>query len=144
MKKNAKIVLLTLLSFITLSSIVLSSCQKEKKKGCTAASALNYDATAEEDCYCCTYNGKAVFWNHPDDEYCEVKVWVDGVYIGTITSDYSSAPTCGTQGCVTYTAKPGTYNVVAIEEDCDGDSYYEEWNGSVTITSNGCWAERLQ
>jgi hypothetical protein len=113
---------ITLFLLLT-SAITFSGCKKEKK-GCTDSSAINYDATAEETGNCCTYNGRAIFWNHLDDEYCEVKVWFDGVYVDTITYDFSSAPQGGTQGCVTYIAKPRTYNVVAKEEDCDGDEFF--------------------
>jgi hypothetical protein len=124
-----------------LSTTFLSSCKKEE--GCTDPSALNYDADAEKDNNSCQYQGKATFWNHESDGYCNVAVSINGLPIGVITLDYTGAPECGANGAVTYEANPGAYSYTATEEDCDGDGLYATWAGTINVDSEGCLTLRL-
>ena len=124
--------------FFILSVLVtlISGCAK--KEGCTDASALNYDSSAEKDNGSCTYKGKVTFWNDVASSLGNVTVTMADGTTGTITGDYSSAPSCDAANCFTYTAKPGTYSYTADESGTSAT-----WSGSVTITSKGCTTVRL-
>lgn len=118
-------------------SVFISSCAK--KEGCTDASALNYDSSAEKDNGTCSYKGSATFWNDAASSLGEVTVTMADGTTGTITSDYASAPSCGAAATFTYLAKPGTYSYTADETTVGSGT----WSGTVTITSKGCTTVRL-
>ena len=116
---------------------LITNCKKEE--GCTDSSAYNYNSKAEKNDGTCAYKGSVTFWNLTTSSLDEVDVYINGVPEGTITSDYSSTPSCGASGCVTYTNTPGTYSYSA-KEHFPGTS---AWSGSATITSKGCTAIKL-
>jgi len=130
-----------MISLALLSVTFLSSCKKEE--GCTDPTALNFDPDAEKDNSSCQYKGKATFWNHESNGFCNVAVSINGLPIGVITLDYTGAPDCGANGAVTYEANPGAYSYTATEEDCDGDGLVSTWAGTINITSNGCLTQQL-
>ena len=121
---------------VSVALFQLSSCAK--KEGCTDPTALNYDSSAEDDNGTCTYKGSAIFWNDVASGLGNVAVQMADGTTGVITADYTSAPDCGESSCFTYTAEPGTYSFSAAEVGGTAT-----WNGSVTITSNGCVSYRL-
>lgn len=67
-----------------------------------------------------------------------IKVWVQGQYIGKITSYwYSGSPTCGQRGAATVRLSPGTYRYKAEDEaGCT-------WSGYITVESGYCSTLKL-
>ena len=79
--------------------------------------------------------GDVTFWQQTGSGYGVTVVSVDGV-TSNITSEYGSAPSCGTSGCAVFNGlDAGSYNYTAS----DGSA---TWSGSVTITE-GCTTVRL-
>jgi len=89
--------------------------------------------------------GQVVFWNDVTSELGYVVVVMEDATSGNITFDYESAPECNdATGCFIYSNSPGTYSYTASEADGDGDGNPDHtWEGTVTITSNGCTSVRL-
>jgi hypothetical protein len=79
--------------------------------------------------------GDVTFWQQTGSGYGVTVVSVDGV-TSNITSEYGSAPSCGTSGCAVFNGlDAGSYNYTAS----DGSA---TWSGSVTITE-GCKTVQL-
>jgi hypothetical protein len=77
------------------------------------------------------YKGDAVFWQKTGNTFGTTVVSIDGVS-SNITSDYSSAPSCGASGCAVFNdLEVGSHSYSAS----DGTS---TWNGSITITRDNC------
>ncbi len=133
---------------LIVSATLLHSCKK-KVMGCTDPSSLTYNSAATDDDGSCQYKGTATFWNDKASSLMKVTVQMADGTTGSITSDYSSAPSCGASGCFTYTAKPATYSYQAQEDTAGLWATYQtvrdekSWTGSVTITSKGCYTLRL-
>jgi hypothetical protein len=86
---------------------------------------------ASKTVYVKAAKGDVLFWNKYATNY------PIGVAIGnetkTISKDYSSSPSnCNATGCANFNLKVGTHQYYAI------DSEGSEWQGTVTITKDGC------
>jgi hypothetical protein len=80
--------------------------------------------------------GNVTFWQQTGSGYGVTVVEIDGV-TSNITSEYDSAPSCGSSGCAVFNQlETGTYNFTAS----DGTS---SWSGTVTVTEDGCSTEQL-
>lgn len=81
--------------------------------------------------------GQVMFWTATNWGCGSITVNCNG-QSRTITSFYSSgAPSaCGASGCATFAFSPGTYSFSA---SCSGRT----WNGTVTVTANGCLKMQL-
>ncbi|MDL2215366.1 hypothetical protein LJC00_04175 [Dysgonomonas sp. OttesenSCG-928-M03] len=80
--------------------------------------------------------GTISFW-HNKKGGSDTDVWVDGIYVGTITSYFKEGePNCGQTGTLSFRYKPGTYKYEA-------QNNRSTWNGTVTITSGQCSKMRL-
>jgi hypothetical protein len=78
-----------------------------------------------------TKPGKISFWSSVKRSG-EIKVYIEGNYIGSITSYFKEGtPLCGQNGTLTFEYKPGTYNYKAV---CNKWT----WNGQITIVEGGC------
>lgn len=135
-----------------LLSIGITSCKKEKVRGCTTSYATNYNPKAEEDDNSCTYSSKIIFWqNYANATYWSsqgvtaLKFYVEGAFIGSCgaTTYYSSAPTCSSNGLAsvnkylgTVTAKSYSYTV----KDQDGYVWY---NGYVVVSGTSCSTQQI-
>lgn len=75
-------------------------------------------------------NGKAIFWTKENMQCGNINVTING-QTQTINKYFSESPPCETTGCANFILPPGTYSYTA---SCQG----RNWNGTVTITSNGC------
>lgn len=75
--------------------------------------------------------GQGMFWIQSDLGCGNITVTISGVS-KTITSYYSSSPSCGSSGCATYNLSPGTYVYTA---SCSG---YTWGPSNITISSGGC------
>jgi hypothetical protein len=74
--------------------------------------------------------GQGMFWTATNFGCGSINVTCNGV-TRTISSYYSSLPSCGATGCATFSFSPGTYSYSA---SCTGRT----WSGTITITANGC------
>jgi hypothetical protein len=84
--------------------------------------------------------GRVSFWTNWKNSG-SMKVYFEGVFIGTFKSYFpDSSPTCGQDGTITISFKPGTYNYSAISE---GDWTTKTWEGTITITEGGCTLQGL-
>lgn len=82
-----------------------------------------------------TKTGDVTFWQQTGSGYGVTVVSINGV-TSNITSEYASAPSCGTSGCAVFNGlDEGSYNYTAS----DGTA---SWSGSVTITE-GCKTVKL-
>ncbi len=63
--------------------------------GCTDVVADNYNSLACTDDGSCTYSGVRTYWTS-SSAYGNISIWVDGVYIGQLTSFWPTGePVCG-------------------------------------------------
>jgi len=67
----------------------------------------------------------------------QINVSIDGTAAGTITNCYTSIPACAATGCVTATLKVGSHSIYATDGNVS-------WNGTMTVTVNGCSTFQLQ
>ena len=97
--------------FLILGAIFFSSCSKEE------------------------LTGDVTFWQQTNSGYGITVVELNG-NSANITSEYNSAPDCGTSGCAVFNnLVEGSYNYTAS----DGDAI---WSGTVNI-EEGCLKMRL-
>lgn len=81
--------------------------------------------------------GQVSFWQSGTPSYGITEVVINNIS-RYITSDYPDGiPDCDRDGCANFTLPSGTYNFHA------SDGTYQ-WNGSVTITGDGCTKFQLQ
>ena len=125
------ITLITILGF----GLGLASCEKDEPiptpvYGCTDPASTNYNPSATDDNGTCEYEGNVVFWYNSSGSNATVYV---GGKTGYITQYYPSYdPSCGSSGCANFTLPVGTYSFSA-------SSTWNNWNGNVTVTKNGCF-----
>ncbi|MCE1166886.1 MAG: hypothetical protein LWX70_02195 [Sphingobacteriia bacterium] len=79
--------------------------------------------------------GNATFWTQTDLGCGGIIVYINGTN-GTISSYYSSKPSCGSYGCANFSLPVGTYPFTA---SCN--TY--NWEGEIEITSGDCSTMRL-
>jgi hypothetical protein len=68
-------------------------------------------------------SGQYIFYSS-DIYNSYVQIYVDGLYKGNITQEYSSAPSCGANGCITLALDPGSHSVQAVFMAFNQSSYY--------------------
>lgn len=83
-----------------------------------------------------TTTGQVIFWTATDHGCGPISVSINGLS-GSISSYYSSSPSCGASGCATFTLQPGTYSYTAT---C---GTYTWGNSSITISANSCYKMKL-
>lgn len=132
--KNSKIIIF-IISLVF--SIIITSCKKEEPKvfGCTDPTSVNYNPSATDDNGTCEYEGNVTFWYNSNGSSATVTVGGETGYISQYYSTYN--PSCGSTGCANFTLPVGSYSYFAA-------STWSTWNGTVTVTKNGCSLMLLQ
>lgn len=75
--------------------------------------------------------GDAIFWQEAGTGFGNTVVSINGLS-SNITADYTSVPPCSSSGCAVFNdLEIGTYSFSA------SDGTYN-WNGTITITKDGC------
>ena len=130
---NLKFIIFSLVLLI----LTISSCKKEDAKvfGCMVPSATNYNPSATDDNGTCRYEGNVTFWYNSNGSNATVFIGGKVGYINLYYPTYN--PSCGSVGCANFTLPIGTYSFSA-------SSSWSDWNGTVTITKNGCTLMLLQ
>lgn len=121
---------------LILIAVINISCKKEKIKGCTTNTAVNYNSSAEEDDGTCKYEGSAMFWMDGSvTTNGTVDVVLNNIEKNITVNITSGTPSCGESGCANFANLPtGTYNWVA--EDQVPIVY--QASGTITINANVC------
>lgn len=85
-------------------------------------------------------SGKISFWTNWKNAG-SMELYFDGMYIGKFSSYFDNgSPSCGQQGTLTITYKPGTYSYKAVSS---GGWSTKTWDGTVTIYAGGCQLQGL-
>ncbi len=143
MKKSRSLLLCTLMCVFL---IFTSSCEKEdpRKLGCMNSSANNFDPKANVDCVtCCKYDGDVILWTLFGDHIQYVDVYVDASKVGRMTDDFTTTPSCGQSGGVTYTGPEGTHKAHCVETDQFGVQTGRKWDFDFQVYGKACTPKRL-
>lgn len=122
-----------LLTAIALLGLAVTSCKKEKVKGCTTSSATNFNSSAQEDDGSCAYNGKATFWIDSNSVENFLVQGIDKIKIHVSTS-VAGTYDFGTPIPLSAPSSCGESGYVSISLDMGGDKIT---NGAVYTINNG-------
>lgn len=82
--------------------------------------------------------GQFAFFTSKSSGWSTISISVDGVNVGSINGKYfTGIPDCGTNGTVTITKVPGTYNYSALSNTG------AKWSGTLKVLGNQCSTLRL-
>ena len=136
-----------------LFAIIITSCKKEKVKGCTISSATNYDSSAEENDGSCQFEGKQVFWYGlaTSDSLWNIvgatslTYRVDGSVIAVISASvyFNTPPTCGTPGTASITKNLGSSQTGSASYTVVDNFGTTIWSGTLNFNGNTCNATEL-
>jgi len=137
------------IGILLLGLLFNTSCKKE---GCMDAAATNYDSEAKKTNNSCTYEGSQVLWYSQTTSEAlsnsgstSLTYYVDGKIVGSssVSTYYTSKPTCGENGSITIkkdlsTEKNKTFTYKVIDDFGD-----EIWSGSLEFKANICTVTEL-
>jgi hypothetical protein len=137
------------LLLITVLVTNMTSCKKDPVKGCTNATATNYNSTATQDNGTCQFKGSMIVWTKP---VCSnVSLYIDGSYKGTLTGTLNAKPqNCDATGAykieLTWsgTSSSRTYNFSATNNTTAACPTTHQWQQSITIDAGKCGYLELQ
>ena len=131
-----------LLIAVVLFGFAITSCKKDKVKGCTTTSAKNFNSKAEEDDGSCQYEGSVVFWTNSLTSGESWNIYLNGLFQGNMAVNFASAPSCGNTGALTIKKSLGSnksqpYNISAAYVSA-GTTGPISPIGTVTFEANTC------
>lgn len=111
-----KIIGVLALTIVVLSFVSITSCKKDVK-GCTDPNAANYNSSATvNDGSCIAKTTTITVWTSLSTFPCStalINVYIDDIYRGSISSYYTSTPSCGASGGVSYNVTAGSHKIYA-------------------------------
>ncbi|MCW3070732.1 MAG: hypothetical protein JWO44_622 [Bacteroidetes bacterium] len=137
----------TLLAVILLLGIGITSCKKEKIRGCTTSSADNFKSNAEEDDGSCQYSGRYVFWTASVVGSERADVFLEGAFIGAVANAFTSAPSCGATGALTveksWTGSATKSYSISIDVYDSGGAFVGTVPSTANFTAKTCTSREL-
>ncbi len=130
---------------IIVAILIISSCKKDKVKGCMDSVATNYNSSATEDDGSCKYQGSLVFWyNTALADTFNVRGVDSLIYlinnvkagINVISTGWASASGCGQSGAFTIAEQLGSVKSQSYSFSVYDKSGYFTWSGQITITAS--------
>ena len=142
-KKNNAIKYFTVTLVCALAISTLQSCLDGcKKRGCTNSTATNYDPNSDGKGVCIYTGGEVVFWSPITNSVDRIDVTIGATgaagTTGSITTERTAAPVCGTSGCFSTSLNAGTYGYTAV--GIGGGT----WSGNVTIIGGDCAKVKIE
>jgi hypothetical protein len=136
---------------IMLLALGLSSCKKEKIRGCKISYATNYNSKAEEDDGSCTYKSKIIFWQNQSNAnswsmigVTALKFYVAGQYVGScVATEYSNSPTCSGNGQASVTKDLGTSSSKSFSYSIKDQDNFEWYSGNITLDGKTCTTQQF-
>jgi hypothetical protein len=141
------------LGALLLASIsVVTSCKKEKIKGCKTSYATNYKSTAEEDDGSCTYESKVIFWQNQTNAgswsaegVTALTFYADGKLIGSCAANVynTSSPTCGGSGQASGTISMGSSSTKSVSYSIKDQTGYVWYTGNISLDGSTCYVSQF-
>lgn len=135
------------LLLITVLVINMTSCKKDPIKGCTNATAENYNSNATQDNGTCQFKGSLIVWTKPPCS--NVKLYIDGSLKGTLTGTLNTKPqNCDDAGAykidMTWSGSSSRNYNFSAKSNTTATCGYHEWQSTVTLNANKCGVLELQ
>ncbi len=120
---------------ILIAMIALVSCKKDSPTPITPVTEPPKTTTGSVMFYVPTY--------YMGEYGTGTKVWVNNVYLGKITTAYSSIPACNTYLGLIFSGDSATYSFHAELTDASKPSYNKIWDSTFVVIPSKCTPIKL-